>query len=155
MGRESVIVRTSARTPEDPANGAKVNLANAGLGSASHLCGLMFQSALKTPMTTVPYKGRAPAMTDLIGDQVDLMCERQSTRCRCLKASRSRSTASWSHRDPTSVLRRRSGPFAHGPRRWPLPQGGGDESPAFLSLQPAELRTACPTPAQTEQGHRH
>ena len=56
-------------------NGGKVNLANAGLGSASHLCGLMFQSALKTPMTPVPYKGTAPAMTDLIGGQVDLMCE--------------------------------------------------------------------------------
>lgn len=56
-------------------NGGKVNLANAGLGSASHLCGLMFQSALKTNMTPVPYKGTAPAMTDLIGGQVDLMCE--------------------------------------------------------------------------------
>ncbi|MDM0119745.1 tripartite tricarboxylate transporter substrate-binding protein [Variovorax arabinosiphilus] len=57
------------------ANGSKVNIANAGLGSASHLCGLMFQNALKTTMTTVPYKGTAPAMTDLIGGQVDLMCE--------------------------------------------------------------------------------
>ncbi|MDM0019566.1 tripartite tricarboxylate transporter substrate-binding protein [Variovorax saccharolyticus] len=57
------------------ANGARVNLANAGLGSASHLCGLMFQSALKTPLTPVPYKGTAPAMTDLIGGQVDVMCE--------------------------------------------------------------------------------
>jgi tripartite-type tricarboxylate transporter receptor subunit TctC len=57
------------------ANGAKVNLANAGLGSASHLCGLMFQSALKTNLTTIPYKGTAPAMTDLIGGQVNLMCE--------------------------------------------------------------------------------
>jgi tripartite-type tricarboxylate transporter receptor subunit TctC len=56
-------------------NGGKVNLANAGLGSASHLCGLMFQSALKTSMTPVPYKGTAPAMTDLIGGQVDVMCE--------------------------------------------------------------------------------
>lgn len=53
----------------------RVNLANAGVGSASHLCGLMLQSALKAKMTTVPYKGTAPAMTDLIGGQVDLMCE--------------------------------------------------------------------------------
>jgi tripartite-type tricarboxylate transporter receptor subunit TctC len=57
------------------ANSGKVNLANAGLGSASHLCGLMLQSALKTNLTTVPYKGTAPAMTDLIGGQVDLMCD--------------------------------------------------------------------------------
>lgn len=56
-------------------NKGKVNLANAGLGSASHLCGLMLQSALKTELTTVPYKGTAPAMTDLIGGQVDLMCD--------------------------------------------------------------------------------
>lgn len=56
-------------------NGGKVNLANAGLGSASHLCGLILQSALKTNMTSVPYRGTAPAMTDLIGGQVDLMCE--------------------------------------------------------------------------------
>ena len=56
-------------------SGGKVNLAHAGLGSASHLCGLMLQSALKTPMTPVPYKGTAPAMNDLMGGQVDLMCE--------------------------------------------------------------------------------
>jgi tripartite-type tricarboxylate transporter receptor subunit TctC len=54
---------------------SKVNLAHAGVGSASHLCGLMFQSALKTEMTTVPYKGTGPAMTDLIGGTIDLMCE--------------------------------------------------------------------------------
>lgn len=52
-----------------------INLANAGLGSASHLCGLMLQSALQVELTTVPYKGTAPAMTDLMGSQVDLMCE--------------------------------------------------------------------------------
>ena len=56
-------------------NKEKLNLANAGLGSASHLCGLMLQNALKTEMTTVPYKGTAPAMTDLIGGQVDIMCD--------------------------------------------------------------------------------
>jgi tripartite-type tricarboxylate transporter receptor subunit TctC len=57
------------------ANKGKINLANAGLGAASHLCGLMFQNALKVDMTTVPYKGTAPAMTDLLGGQVDLMCD--------------------------------------------------------------------------------
>ena len=57
------------------ANKGKVNLANAGLGAASHLCGLLFQQSLKMEMTTVPYKGTAPAMTDLLGGQVDLMCD--------------------------------------------------------------------------------
>ncbi|MFN3296122.1 tripartite tricarboxylate transporter substrate binding protein BugD [Caldimonas sp.] len=56
-------------------NKGKVNLANAGLGAASHLCGLLFMSQLKVDMTTVPYKGTGPAMTDLIGGQVDLMCD--------------------------------------------------------------------------------
>jgi tripartite-type tricarboxylate transporter receptor subunit TctC len=57
------------------ANKGKINLANAGLGAASHLCGLLFQQAVKVDMTTVPYKGTAPAMTDLLGGQVDLMCD--------------------------------------------------------------------------------
>jgi tripartite-type tricarboxylate transporter receptor subunit TctC len=57
------------------ANKGKINLANAGLGAASHLCGLLFQQALKIDMTTVPYKGTAPAMTDLIGGQVDILCD--------------------------------------------------------------------------------
>ena len=57
------------------ANKGKVNLGNAGLGSASHLCGLMFQSATKIDMQTVPYKGTGPAMTDLLGGQIDLMCD--------------------------------------------------------------------------------
>lgn len=56
-------------------NKGKVNLANAGLGSASHLCGLLFQSTVKVDMVTVPYKGTAPAITDLIGGQVDIMCD--------------------------------------------------------------------------------
>lgn len=56
-------------------NKGKINLANAGLGSASHLCGLLYQSTVKIDMTTVPYKGTGPAMTDLIGGQVDIMCD--------------------------------------------------------------------------------
>ena len=57
------------------ANKGKINLANAGLGAASHLCGLLFQSSIKIDMQTVPYKGTAPAMNDLLGGQVDLMCD--------------------------------------------------------------------------------
>jgi tripartite-type tricarboxylate transporter receptor subunit TctC len=57
------------------ANGGKINLANAGVGSASHLCSLLLQNALKSDMVFVPYKGTGPAMNDLLGGQVDLMCE--------------------------------------------------------------------------------
>lgn len=56
-------------------NKGKINLGNAGLGSASHLCGLLYQSALKQEFTPVPYKGTAPAITDLIGGQIDLLCD--------------------------------------------------------------------------------
>jgi tripartite-type tricarboxylate transporter receptor subunit TctC len=59
------------------ANGGKLNLAHAGLGSASHICGLMWQSAVKLDksMTTIAYRGTGPAMNDLIGGQVDVMCD--------------------------------------------------------------------------------
>jgi tripartite-type tricarboxylate transporter receptor subunit TctC len=57
------------------ANKDKVTYANAGIGAASHLCGMMFMSAIQTPLTTVPYKGTGPAMTDLLGGQVDIMCD--------------------------------------------------------------------------------
>jgi tripartite-type tricarboxylate transporter receptor subunit TctC len=56
-------------------NKGKINLANAGLGAASHLCGLLFQQSVQIDMTTVPYKGTGPAMTDLLGGQVDIMCD--------------------------------------------------------------------------------
>jgi tripartite-type tricarboxylate transporter receptor subunit TctC len=60
-------------------NKGKINLGNAGVGSASHLCGLLFQNALQTDMTTIPYKGTGPAMTDLIGGQIDLMCDQTTS----------------------------------------------------------------------------
>src|SRR3989475_7189286 len=57
------------------ANKDKVTYANAGLGAASHLCGLLFMTAIQTDFTTVPYKGNAPAMNDLLGGQIDFMCD--------------------------------------------------------------------------------
>ncbi|MFV3073779.1 tripartite tricarboxylate transporter substrate-binding protein [Niveispirillum fermenti] len=57
------------------ANPDKVTLANAGVGAASHLCGMLFMQALGTPLTTVPYKGTGPAMNDLVGSQVDMLCD--------------------------------------------------------------------------------
>ncbi len=57
------------------ANSAKVTLANAGIGAASHLCGLLFQSAAGVKLQEVPYQGTGPALTDLVGGQVDFMCD--------------------------------------------------------------------------------
>lgn len=57
------------------ANKDKVTYANAGIGAASHLCGMLLMTAMQTDLTTVPYKGTGPAMTDLMGGQVDFMCD--------------------------------------------------------------------------------
>ena len=68
------------------ANRDKLTYANAGLGAASHLCGLLFMSQNEIDLTTVPYKGTAPAMTDLIGGQVDLMCDQTTNTTPQIKA---------------------------------------------------------------------
>jgi tripartite-type tricarboxylate transporter receptor subunit TctC len=70
------------------ANKGKINLGNAGVGSASHLCGLLFQSAMKVDMTPVPYKGTGPAMTDLIGGQIDLMCDQTTNTTSQIEAKK-------------------------------------------------------------------
>jgi putative tricarboxylic transport membrane protein len=68
------------------ANKDKVTYANAGIGAASHLCGMLFMSSIETPLTTVPYKGTGPAMTDLIGGQVDFMCDQSTNTTNQIKA---------------------------------------------------------------------
>src|SRR5918999_6514794 len=52
-----------------------VNYAHAGLGAASQLCGLLFEQAIGVDFNEVPYDGTGPAMEDLLGDQVDFMCD--------------------------------------------------------------------------------
>ncbi|MBO1081060.1 tripartite tricarboxylate transporter substrate-binding protein [Roseomonas haemaphysalidis] len=64
----------------------KLNYANAGIGAASHLCGLLFQKAADAPMTTVPYRGTGPAMTDLIGGTVDVMCDQTTNTTEQIRA---------------------------------------------------------------------
>ncbi len=70
------------------ANKDKVSLANAGLGAVSHLCGLLFMTALETDLTTVPYKGTGPAMNDLLGGQVDLLCDQTTQTVPLIKEAR-------------------------------------------------------------------
>lgn len=57
------------------ANGEAVLFGNAGIGSASHLCSMLLLDALDVKVTSVPYKGTGPAMTDLLGGQIDTMCD--------------------------------------------------------------------------------
>ncbi len=70
------------------ANKDKVTYANAGLGSASHLCGMLFMTAIETDLTTVPYKGTGPAMNDLLGGQVDFMCDQTTNTTGQIKAGK-------------------------------------------------------------------
>jgi len=70
------------------ANKDKINLANAGVGAASHLCGMLFMSAIQTELTTVPYNGTGPAMNDLLGGQVDLMCDQTTNTTSQIKAEK-------------------------------------------------------------------
>jgi tripartite-type tricarboxylate transporter receptor subunit TctC len=70
------------------ANKDKVSLANAGLGAVSHLCGLLFMSSIGIDLTTVPYKGTGPAMNDLLGGQVDLLCDQTTQTVPMIKENR-------------------------------------------------------------------
>lgn len=70
------------------ANKDKVTYANAGLGAASHLCGLLFLSQIQADVTTVPYKGTAPAMNDLLGGQVDFMCDQTTNTTSYIKSGK-------------------------------------------------------------------
>ncbi len=66
-------------------NKEKVTYANAGIGAASHLCGLLIQNAIDTKVTEVPYDGTGPAMTDLVGGQVDFMCDQTTNTTQQIK----------------------------------------------------------------------
>jgi tripartite-type tricarboxylate transporter receptor subunit TctC len=66
-------------------NAETTTMANAGIGSASHLCGMLFQQAVGAPIVTVPYKGTGPAMTELLGGQIDLMCDQTTNTAEQIK----------------------------------------------------------------------
>jgi tripartite-type tricarboxylate transporter receptor subunit TctC len=70
------------------ANGSKVTMANAGPGAVSQLCGLLFQSRLGVKLTNIPYKGTGPALTDLLGGQVDLLCDQTTQTIPYIKDGR-------------------------------------------------------------------
>jgi tripartite-type tricarboxylate transporter receptor subunit TctC len=56
-----------------------MTIANGGIGSGSHFCGMLFMNALKTQMQVVPYKSAAPAFTDVLGGRIDVMCDQVTT----------------------------------------------------------------------------
>lgn len=67
-------------------NGSKVNLANAGLGAVSQLCGMLLQDALGVEFTAIPYSGTAPALTALLAGQVDVLCDQTTQTIPHIKA---------------------------------------------------------------------
>lgn len=67
-------------------NGSKVNLANAGLGAVSQLCGMLLQEALGVQFTAIPYSGTAPALTALLAGQVDVLCDQTTQTIPHIKA---------------------------------------------------------------------
>jgi tripartite-type tricarboxylate transporter receptor subunit TctC len=66
----------------------KVSYGNAGVGSASHLCGMLLMSTMGVQMTTIPYNGTGPAMTDLLGGQIDLMCDQTTNTTSQIKSGK-------------------------------------------------------------------
>lgn len=68
------------------ANKDKVTFGNAGLGAASHLCGMLFQSLVGTQVTTIPYRGNAPVLNDLRGKQIDMTCDQATAISSHVKA---------------------------------------------------------------------
>jgi tripartite-type tricarboxylate transporter receptor subunit TctC len=69
------------------ANADKVTYANAGIGAASHLCGLLFQKAIGVKLQEVPYEGTGPALTDIVGGQVDFMCDQTTNTTGQIKSN--------------------------------------------------------------------
>jgi putative tricarboxylic transport membrane protein len=70
------------------ANKDKVTYANAGIGAASHLCGMLFMTSIQTDLTTVPYKGTADVIKDLLGGQVDFTCDQTTNTTSQIKAEK-------------------------------------------------------------------
>jgi tripartite-type tricarboxylate transporter receptor subunit TctC len=69
-------------------NGEKIIFAHGGVGAVSHLCGLLLMDALGTKMTAVGYKGSGPAMTDLLGGQVDMTCDQTTNTVGHIKSGK-------------------------------------------------------------------
>lgn len=66
-------------------NADTITMANAGIGAASHLCGMLFMQAVDAPIVTVPYRGTGPAMTELVGGQIDIMCDQTTNTTEQIK----------------------------------------------------------------------
>jgi tripartite-type tricarboxylate transporter receptor subunit TctC len=88
-----VIVTKKAITAKDlrelivyvKTNQQTINIADAGQGSASYLCNAFFAQAIGVSLTAISYRGMAPALNDLLGGQVDLMCDQVANTAEQIK----------------------------------------------------------------------
>jgi tripartite-type tricarboxylate transporter receptor subunit TctC len=80
--------RFQGAAPLDKTNGKQGDNRQRGRWFGSHLCGLLFMQAIQTELTSVPYKGTAPAMNDLLGGQIDLMCDQTTNTTGQIKAGK-------------------------------------------------------------------
>jgi tripartite-type tricarboxylate transporter receptor subunit TctC len=74
-------------------NPGKVNFGSSGSGSSIHLSGELFNALAKVDMVHVPYKGSAPAVTDLLGGQIDIMFDNMPSAIQHVRAGRLRPLA--------------------------------------------------------------
>jgi tripartite-type tricarboxylate transporter receptor subunit TctC len=75
------------------ANPGKLNMASSGNGTSIHLAGELFKTQTRTFMVHIPYRGSAPAITDLLGGQADLMFDNLPSSLPYIKAGRLRAIA--------------------------------------------------------------
>ena len=74
--------------PYARANADKITIGDGGIGGPTNLCALLFMSAIGTKFTIVSYKGSAPALNDLLGGQIDLLCDSTATSARYATAGK-------------------------------------------------------------------
>lgn len=72
--------------PYIKANAGRLNYGDAGIGSASHLCGMLMMSALGVKLQSVSFRGTGPAMNDLVGGHIDIMCDQTTNSAPQIKA---------------------------------------------------------------------
>jgi tripartite-type tricarboxylate transporter receptor subunit TctC len=79
------------------AKSGRLTYGSAGIGSASHLAGLLLDAAMGAKAQHVPYRGVAPAMNDLVAGQIDFMCDQTVTMIPQIKGATVKPLAVMSH----------------------------------------------------------
>ncbi|PLP98054.1 tripartite tricarboxylate transporter substrate-binding protein [Cupriavidus pauculus] len=132
-------------------NQSKVNLANAGLGAVSQLCGMLFQKAIGVDLQTIPYQGTAPALTALLGGQVDILCDQTTQTLPHIKSGKVKlygvTTAERIPALPDAPTLREGGLKGFEVKVWHGVYAPKNTPPAVIDKLNGALRTALKDPA--------